>query len=209
MRMLGRESCPDTMPSGNNPLCFDLIFERIDNASVLSNFVCGIKEMDDFIHTRLQSYIDSTNSETYKISMKDEIVAMLTLKEDSLQLDDDDKDDMRHGFVPKPQIALDLPFYLKDTIFPSIEIAYLAVSVKHQIKGIGKYILEAVERKTKTEHPDCQFITVDAYIGDGYSAVGFYSKCRFEPLELPHGGYKNTLRMYKVLSPVRQLDEYD
>ena len=37
------------MQSGNNETVFaDLVFERIDDASVLSNFYCGITEMDDF-----------------------------------------------------------------------------------------------------------------------------------------------------------------
>ena len=39
------------MQSGNNEEYIDLVFERIDDASVLSNFYCGIPDMDDFILT--------------------------------------------------------------------------------------------------------------------------------------------------------------
>ena len=35
-----------TMLSGNNEEDIDLVFERIDDASVLSNFYCGIPDMD-------------------------------------------------------------------------------------------------------------------------------------------------------------------
>jgi len=36
------------MQSGNKEEYIDLVFERIDDASVLSNFYCGIQTMDDF-----------------------------------------------------------------------------------------------------------------------------------------------------------------
>lgn len=46
-----------TMQSGSDETeHINLIFERIDDASVLSNFYCGIKDMDDFIHEKLQNY---------------------------------------------------------------------------------------------------------------------------------------------------------
>jgi len=160
--------------------------------------------MDEFIQRHLQEYVDTIPCETYTVMMKGEIVAFLSLREDVLTLDDDDKDDMRWGFIPKPQVALDAPSYLTDSVFPAIEIAYLAVAKDFHGRGIGKYIVDEVIKKVKTEHPDYQFITVDAYVEAGYSAVGFYEKCRFEPAEYPHGGYKDTLRMYRVLSPARR-----
>jgi hypothetical protein len=48
------------MQSGNNEEYIDLVFERIDDASVLSNFYCGIPDMDDFIHAKLQGYLNRT-----------------------------------------------------------------------------------------------------------------------------------------------------
>ncbi len=48
------------MQSGNNEEYIDLIFERIENASILSNFYCGIPDMDDFIHEKLQGYLNRT-----------------------------------------------------------------------------------------------------------------------------------------------------
>ena len=189
------------MQFGDNLKSVELLFDRIEETSVLSNFVCGIEKMDDFIHNRLQEYMDTTPCETYSITMQGEIIALLTLKDDILTLDDDDKDDMRNGFVPKPKIALETPSYLTNKVFPAIEIAYLAVSKGHRNKGIGRYIVEEVVKRVRIEHPDYQFVTVDAYLETGYSAVGFYERCRFEPAEYPHGGYKDTLRMYRVLMP--------
>ena len=81
------------MQSGDNPPIFDLIFERIEDTSLLSSFICGIKKLDDFIHHGLQTYIETIPCETYLVFMERKLVALLTLKEDQLILDDDDKDD--------------------------------------------------------------------------------------------------------------------
>ena len=58
------------MQSGSNESEYvDLVFERIDDASVLSNFYCGIQEMDDFIYEKLQDYLNRTECELrmYKV----------------------------------------------------------------------------------------------------------------------------------------------
>ena len=188
------------MQSGNNEEYIDLVFERIDDVSVLSNFYCGIPDMDDFIHERLQGYLDKTGCEAYVIKHNNEIVAMLSLGNDTLNLDDDDKDDMRSGFVPKPTIALKNQDFLAEKVFPAIEITYLAVEKGRRGQGIGEYIISQVEAKVMRDNPECEFITVEAYNTKDYSAVGFYSRCHFTPAEFPLG--KDTLRMYKVLHPL-------
>lgn len=190
------------MLSGNNEEEYlDLVFERIDDASVLSNFYCGIDEMDEFIHNKLQDYLKETGCDTYTIKQGDDIVAMLSLGEDTLSLDDDDKDDMISGFVPKPNIALDNKDFFSEKDFPAIEITYLAVKKEKREQGIGEYIISQVENKVQRDNPECEFITVEAYKTKDYSAVGFYSKCDFSPAEQPLS-YKDTLRMYKVLHPI-------
>lgn len=190
------------MQSGNNRTVFtDLVFERIDDASILSNFYCGIPEMDNFIHEKLQGYLSRTDCDAYVIKLGENIVAMLSLGDDILTLDDDDKDDMISGFIPKPNIALENQEYLSENEFPAVEITYLAVEKNWRGQGIGEYSISQVERKVQRERPECEFITVEAYITKGYSAVGFYSHCDFTPAEPPMG-YKDTLRMYKVLHPI-------
>ena len=182
-----------------------MVFERIDDASVLSNFYCGIEEMDHFIHEKLQGYLNRTGCEAYSIKQGNEIVAMISLGEDTLCLDEDDKDDMRLGFVPKPSVALENQNYLSEKEFPAVEITYLAVEKNWRGKGIGEFIISQIENKVQHDHPDYEFITVEAYKTASYSAVGFYSHCDFTPAELPLS-YKDTLRMYKVLHPIRLED---
>ncbi len=43
--------------------------------------------MDDFIHEKLQGYLNRTGCEAYTIKLGDDIVAMLSLGEDTLCLD--------------------------------------------------------------------------------------------------------------------------
>lgn len=127
------------MQSGNNESEYtDLVFERIDDASVLLSFYCGIQDMDDFIHEKFQTYLDRTGCEAYTIKLKDDIVAMLSLGEDTLRLDEDDKDDMRSGFIPKPNKALEDQNYLYENDFPAVEITYLAVDRNWRGHGIGE-----------------------------------------------------------------------
>ena len=197
-----------TMLSGNNEEYIDLVFERIDDASVLSNFYCGIPDMDVFIHEKLQGYLNRTGCEAYVIRQKDEIVAMLSLGDDTLNLDDDDKDDMRSGYIPKPTIALEDQSFLAEKEFPAVEITYLAVEKGRRGQGIGEYIISQVEAKVLRDNPECEFITVEAYKTKDYSAVGFYDRCDFTPAELPLG-YKDTLRMYKVLHPIHRQDDFE
>ena len=196
------------MLSGNNEEYIDLVFERIDDASVLSNFYCGITDMDNFIHDKLQGYLNRTGCEAYVIRQKDEIVAMLSLGDDTLNLDDDDKDDMRSGYIPKPTIALEDQSFLAEKEFPAVEITYLAVEKGRRGQGIGEYIISQVEAKVLRDNPECEFITVEAYKTKDYSAVGFYDRCDFTPAELPLG-YKDTLRMYKVLHPIHRQDDFE
>ncbi len=196
------------MQSGNNEEYIELVFERIDDASVLSNFYCGISDMDDFIHEKLQGYLNRTGCEAFVIKQKDEIVAMLSLGNDTLNLDDDDKDDMRSGYIPKPTIALEDQSFLAEKEFPAVEITYLAVEKGRRGQGIGEYIISQVEAKVQRDNPECEFITVEAYKTKDYSAVGFYDRCDFTPAELPLG-YKDTLRMYKVLHPIHRQDDLE
>ena len=39
-------------------LLHNLIYERTDDMSVLSDFYCGVTEMDDYIHNKLQAKIE-------------------------------------------------------------------------------------------------------------------------------------------------------
>ena len=61
------------MSSGDNKPISDLIFERIEDTLCLSDFACGIEKMDDFIHHKLQNYMNQTPCETYIVLMEQEL----------------------------------------------------------------------------------------------------------------------------------------
>jgi ribosomal protein S18 acetylase RimI-like enzyme len=79
---------------------------------------------------------------------------MLSLGNDTLNLDDDDKDDMRSGYIPKPTIALEYQSFLAEKEFPAVEITYLAVEKGRRGQGIGEYIIGQVEAKVLRDNPN-------------------------------------------------------
>lgn len=192
------------MQSGNNNYeQIELEFERIEDASVLSNFFCGIADMDYFIHNRLQRHIDEEHLQTYIAKSSGTIVAMFAIRPDQLTLDDDDKDEMRMGMEPKPLHAITDTTFLDSNSFDALEVAYLAVSQDHQHQGIGEYIINELCLKAKSDNPNCEFLTVEAYKTNDYSAIGFYLKCAFKPRELPNPAF-DVLKMSRVITPVPQ-----
>lgn len=190
------------MLSGNNSQNIELEFERIDDTSMLSNFFCGIEVMDTFIHEALDDYMkNDTKLKTYVVKHTGRVVAMFSIRPDYLELDDEDKDEMVAGIVPKPLVALSDNSFMKQHRYEAVEIAYLAVEKQMRCHGIGEYILNQLCLKVHKDYPDIQFITVGAYKSAKYSAVGFYEKCSFEPMEYPDPNC-DVLRMYRVIVPL-------
>lgn len=100
----------------------DLIYERTDDMSVLSDFYCGVVEMDDYIHNRLQDKVSRMPElESYIVRKAGEVVAMAAIRE-------------------KP-----LEFRTSDGEYHSIdalEIEYLAVREDLRETGIGETIMQ-------------------------------------------------------------------
>ena len=139
--------------------CLD--YERTDDMSVLSNFYCGIKEMDDYIHNKLQAKIDRMPElESYIIKEEGEIVAMTAIREKPLE-----------GLMSNGT-----KFSIE-----ALEIEYLAVREDLREKGIGETILQWIDNKAREEHPNCKYLSVNALVDPDYrySAVPFYEKCNF------------------------------
>ena len=195
------------MQSGSK---YRLRFERVEDASVLSEFNCGLDVMDRFIHSGLQWCIDYHYCVVYAVKDSEEIVGVVALGCDKLELDSSDKEELQMGFFPKP----DIDFNYQDTFwakssYPAIEITYLAVREDKRRYGIGEYIIEAVAQRaldSRFNMAGCQFLTVEAYNRGNASAVGFYSRCDFIAAEEPNPN-KETLRMYKTILPVAQFEE--
>ena len=157
----------------------ELDYERTDDVSVLSDFYCGIDEMDEHIHKRLQSDIDSEiNSETFIIRNDGEIVATTTIVKKDIEIE-----------VPDGKFSLE-----------AMEIEYLAVRKDMQRKGIGKQILAWIERKVYDECKEIRYLSVCAYIDvdTKYTAEPFYAKSQFMPNSKPHP-LANHVKMVKII----------
>ncbi len=86
-----------------------------------------------------------------------------------------------------------------------MEIAYLAVSKDCQHQGIGSTIIKAITQRAVKTIKNCQFIKVEAYHIDNYSAVDFYRKYGFEiSTPLPIG---DVWPLHYVITPHAFKDE--
>lgn len=172
----------------------------------LSDFFCGIEVMDEFIHDGLNESLIQHNCLSYIIT--DEaglVVAFFALGKEQLVLDDGDKDDLLSGIsdspIPSFQDSDEREAFLQKSVFPSVDISYLAVKCDCQRKGIGSTIIRHIFGKSKEMFPECMFLTVDALIlrDIKYSAVEFYEKFGFQRLYPPTS--ENTIRLYCTLYP--------
>lgn len=174
------------------------------DASVLSDFECGIAAMDNFIHSDLDKDIQNHHCRLYTLhNREDKIVAMFALSFDALYLDDDSREDMHDYGIGKPQfVSQDAAeeFWSKPH-FPAMEISYLAVSSELRGKHIGSELVLAIIEKVQGQSlAGCQFITVDAYCYGGYSAIGFYERCGFTLAEIPVASKRpDAVRMFMPL----------
>jgi len=144
-------------------LLHNLTYERTDDMSVLSDFYCGIDEMDNYIHNKLQAKIGRMPElESYIIRENGEIVAMTAIREKPLEFKTTDGNRFS---------------------IPAIEIEYLAVKKELRDKGIGETVIQWIDNKARTEHQDCKYLSVNALVDPdyGYTAVPFYEKCDFIP----------------------------
>ena len=199
----------NSMLSGSK---YRLRFERVKDATIFSDFDCGLDVMDRFIHSGLQWCIDYHYCVVYAVKDSEEIVGIVALGCDKLELDATDKEELQMGFFPKPEIDINYQetFWAKSS-YPAIEITYLAVRKDKRHLGIGEYIIEAVGQRaldTRFNLAGCQFLTVEAYKSGEASAVGFYSRCDFIAAEEPNPN-KETLRMYKTILPIARFEDMD
>jgi GNAT superfamily N-acetyltransferase len=182
----------------------NLTIRQIEDASSLANFHCGIQAMDEFIHSSLDDSIRNHYCNSYSVHLDSELVAMFALSFDSLELDSDSLEEMAEGIntTNKPDLSKNyVDTFLSKHHYPALEIAYLAVEEKYRKKGIGKAIVNAIaDMAQRQKTAGCMFLTVEAYIEEGYTAVPFYYKCQFEPCEFKKPN-KETLRMFRTLFP--------
>ena len=167
------------MDSDNEAIEYNgLIYERTDDMSVLSEFYCGIFEMDDFIHHNLQEAINHYTLETYIVEdSENEIVAMFSICNKQL------KTKLSTG---------------DSVIYETKEIEYLAVNKQYQHHGIGRSIINLIIDRFMEEK---NMIIVSAYIDvdTGYSAEPFYEKCGFIRIGGPLHPMAQCVRMIRYI----------
>lgn len=184
-----------------------ITIEATKTVDDLQDFHCGVPTMDKFIHDGLQKSIMHHFCQLYKVLMEGEIVALFALSFDSINLDEDDKEEISSGIsaASTPNITFDYEdtFYSKRR-YPALDIAYLAVREDMRNKHIGSFLVSQIAKKaTEQQFAGCQFLSVEAYKVEKYSAVEFYYKCGFAPNEQPNPN-KDTLRMFYTLYPKEQ-----
>ena len=175
-----------------------LSFERSTSARILRDFRCGIKEMDDFIHFRLDNYLSQHENQLFIVYDEDNtIVGMFVLSEGYFF-------DENESFTDAP--AYGKPFSILDKLsgdlksikrYSTVEIEYLAISESYRNRHIGSFIIKQIRKLAESQHTS--FITVDAYVTIHYTAVPFYEKCGFIHLENQDRGY-DTMRMILNIS---------
>lgn len=180
----------------------DIEISSASSTACLNDFNCGIPAMDKFIHEGLQQSIDHHYCRLYVAKANDVIVAMFALSFDSVDLDNDDKEEIASGIssTGTPDVTFDYEdiFYSKRR-YPALDIAYFAIREEYRNQHIGTRLIKAIkDMARRQEVGGCQFLSVEAYNVPGYTAVPFYDKCGFAPNELPNPN-KDTLRMFYTL----------
>ena len=164
------------------------IIEKLDDFDRLSDFYCGVTQMDAFIHGNLKKCNDNHYCTTFVVTEDNskEIVALFALSFDSVNLDADDFEDIKIGASGTDMIDVDdsfrETFELKYT-YPALEITYIAVRQDRRGENIGGDLVnEIAEWAKRQDMAGCLFLTVNALHTKEYSAVRFYEKCKFAKL---------------------------
>lgn len=188
------------MQSGNSNISYqELIFERVNNTTALSNFSCGLDEIDEFIRKELFSYLRMGECQLYLVKEGDKVVAMFCLDKSSLHLSEVAKEKMHEGKKPMPSHnpESDDPYWWQ-TFYEAVEITYLAVDKSRQRHHIGSFIVEEIMKYVASlADYKGDFVTVRALQCNGYTAIPFYEKCGFALAE-PKVADKNIF-MYRIV----------
>jgi len=199
---------------------YSLDIVRADDISALSNFKCGVKSMDDFIHDSengLAKFIRLRLSNLWIVLKDRKAIAFFALSKDALVLNNED----RRNIESREKNAAALPatddadkFWDKEK-YPAFEIDYLAVCKEMRDSSdshIGTFIIEEICRMAEADvFSATLFLTVEALDTKEYSAVKFYQKCGFQfsdvaqnkyNYDLMFGNQPTTRRMYKLILPI-------
>lgn len=179
---------------------------REDLEQVLS-FSCGCEELDKFFHEEIYlcSRYHHVSAYCAKNTSNDEIVAIFTLANDSVVIDNvEDREDF--VLESKAQISDEyISTFKRQTSFPAVNIGHLGVHKDMQSKGIGQKILDFV-LYTFSEYntSGCQFITVDSL--NNSRTNKFYARNGFIN-QTDNDRHSPTRRMYLPIQPFAPQDD--
>lgn len=162
-----------------------------DDIVSLSDFSCGVAEIDDFFYN--EAYLCSKYKylTPYKCTFLEsgEIAGLFTLANDVLALEYEDKVDFPNLDIEYNDI------FQRQLSYPAVNIGHLAVRKDMQSRNIGRIIAEFVQMTfANLRIAGCQFVTVDAL--NNYRTINFYhDKLGFEFQTISDLG-KHTRRMY-------------
>lgn len=181
----------------------ELTIEFAEDFAEVESFVCGISGLDSGKRLWADYQLHHLVVFYYvRDAVTDTIVAVFALQNDLLSLDADDKEDMKSGFVPSPQIFSEdfEEEFSSRRDFPAIELALLVVSKPYQRQGVGSDVIRLIfDRLRETPQSGCLFVTVQALAGKSYSTLRFYERNGFSNcFPTPRGGL---MRMFAPLYP--------
>lgn len=156
----------------------------------LSDFYCGVKELDDFFHKEVMLCSKYKYLIPYKCTLSNGlIVGAFTLANDVVSLEYEDK-------VEFPNLNNEyFDIFTRQTSYPAVNIGHLAVREEFQSKGIGALIVGFVQITFALSRlSGCQFITVDA-INNAKTLKFYQDKMGFE-LQTLTDVAAHTRRMY-------------
>ena len=142
----------------------------------LSNFSCGLKDMDDFLINDALIQQENNLNVTYLVLCENKIIAFFSLLADSIKIKDIGEE-----------------FDISYETSPAIKIGRLAVDEKYRSNGIGTVILDNICKNIKliSKKVGVRFITIDAYC----DVRKFYYKNEFKHFKI--NNMKKLKRMAK------------
>jgi GNAT superfamily N-acetyltransferase len=144
--------------------------EILEESDDVNDFVCGVKDIDDFIHDEAWQYQKERLGVTYLFRQNGKIVGFATLSMADLKREKmSTTDRLRH----------------KVENYPALLIGQLAVCSELHNKDIGTYICDFCfnEALKFSEKVGCRFLAVNAI----EAAIGFYKKYGFVLLPKQEG----------------------
>ncbi|MCQ2258448.1 MAG: GNAT family N-acetyltransferase [Bacteroidaceae bacterium] len=177
-----------------------------ENFNEIQNLICGIKVMDEFLHSNeLRDSLIDNHCDAYLVKDDNNIViGFFALDITTLELDDDYKVDLMQGWLdaakPEFQTEEELKAFLECKSFEVVDIAYLAVEERFQRLGYGKIIMSFIFELARKKKPNSIFMTVDALHLPkiNYSAAPFYERFGFQRMQPPT---IDTIRMFCTIYP--------